>query len=125
MAILACSSPLRPRTPSRSYPYAIRTEDGTGRSRTPRAQAKIGKVLGVGHQQISTDLRNLQEVAKCANEQLSSGLPIDKDAKESRNRRIFDLWLACWMQQFYTHEPRFWASTATLAPSPQRIKYRP
>jgi hypothetical protein len=24
---------------------------------------------------------------------------IDKDAKEARNRRIFDLWLACWTQQ--------------------------
>lgn len=24
---------------------------------------------------------------------------IDKDAKESRNKRIFDLWLACWTQQ--------------------------
>ena len=24
---------------------------------------------------------------------------MDKDAKEARNRRIFDLWLACWTQQ--------------------------
>jgi len=24
---------------------------------------------------------------------------VDKDAKEARNKRIFDLWLACWTQQ--------------------------
>jgi hypothetical protein len=24
---------------------------------------------------------------------------VDKDAKEARNRRIFDLWMACWTEE--------------------------
>ena len=55
------------------------------------------KSKGVGYKNITPSSKSAQIFLKVALHHVLSR--IDKDAKEARNKRIFDLWLACWTQE--------------------------